>query len=599
MPKLNKVLAVYDRNGNRQAIPLYSSISDVNNLGRHIKVAGIGDAYYPLTENLSHPNASKKIVVIGTKTYKALLTLDEVPSRGIRTILDALDSNGYISPENSKKIENIDRSVGGVVKINHNTNMDDYNFADMFSNGTVVKLDDYSDKSKKIDYLSLIKFSDSDIEMTYEVPVSALLYSPSSLDHTGKLTILMADSYNYAIDSLFSGPIVLNMHGDVQFLGKYTDAMIKRMLINSANSHLTTNEIITGHSSHINKIKLGTDTIDPLASGSYNTIEISGCDINELSNWNFTTLVYQNPSDATCNTFIAPVTKYNESNIDYLFRTGRDTVRDKSVLTGNSNRFDKFYVVMNPTCKKNTSSDPTLLTYQFNIIAHDTTGAKIELAKFYIIAPVIKNISSTDYATAVASEKTTITDGDIIAVDYNKFKAGVVPSVKVIFGNDILHTLLITPEVDENTYNLYYNIRTIKSDILVDGKAKSRTLICNLKTGQFGNISKYPGTDKPSLNFTVNNMLNIKQNSKFTDQYPYNFMILSTDPSIKDTLLDNTDLFLFNVFNIMNEPGYNQSSNCVYYQNYISESDVVDFMSILMRSKDENRYTPLNLTEMI
>lgn len=76
MPKLNKVLAVYDRNGNRQAIPLYSSLSDVNGLGRHIKVAGIGDAYYPLTENLSHPNASKKTVVIGTKTYKALLTLD-------------------------------------------------------------------------------------------------------------------------------------------------------------------------------------------------------------------------------------------------------------------------------------------------------------------------------------------------------------------------------------------------------------------------------------------------------------------------------------------------------------------------------------------
>lgn len=76
MPKLNKVLAVYDRNGNRQAIPLYSSLSDVNGLGRHIKVAGIGDAYYPLTENLSHANASKKTVVIGTKTYRALLTLD-------------------------------------------------------------------------------------------------------------------------------------------------------------------------------------------------------------------------------------------------------------------------------------------------------------------------------------------------------------------------------------------------------------------------------------------------------------------------------------------------------------------------------------------
>lgn len=77
MPKLNKVLAVYDRNGNRQAIPLYSSLSDVNNLGRHIKVAGIGDAYYPLTENLSHANASNKTVVIGNKTYKALLTIND------------------------------------------------------------------------------------------------------------------------------------------------------------------------------------------------------------------------------------------------------------------------------------------------------------------------------------------------------------------------------------------------------------------------------------------------------------------------------------------------------------------------------------------
>ena len=124
-------------------------------------------------------------------------------------------------------------------------------------------------------------------------------------------------------------------------------------------------------------------------------------------------------------------------------------------------------------------------------------------------------------------------------------------------------------------------------------------MICNLKTGQFGNISKYPGTDKPSLNFTVNNMLNIKQNSIFTDQYPYNFMILSTDPSIKDTVLDNTDLFLFNVFNIMNEPGYSQSSNCVYYQKYISELDAGNFMSILTRSKEENRYSILSLTGML
>ena len=111
MPKLNKVLAVYDRDGNRQAIPLYSSLSDVNNLGRHIKVAGIGDAYYPLTENLSHPNASKKTVVIGTKTYRALLTLENTDT-GIKLMgsytknaIVEMISNMKGSPLANKEIE--------------------------------------------------------------------------------------------------------------------------------------------------------------------------------------------------------------------------------------------------------------------------------------------------------------------------------------------------------------------------------------------------------------------------------------------------------------------------------------------------------------
>lgn len=111
MPKLNKVLAVYDRDGNRQVIPLYDSLSDVNNLGRHVKVAGIGDAYYPLTENLSHPNASKKTVVIGTKTYKALLTLDSNDT-GVKLIgsytkedIVKMISNTKGSPLADKEIE--------------------------------------------------------------------------------------------------------------------------------------------------------------------------------------------------------------------------------------------------------------------------------------------------------------------------------------------------------------------------------------------------------------------------------------------------------------------------------------------------------------
>lgn len=111
MPKLNKVLAVYDINGNRQAIPIYSSLSDVNNLGRHIKVAGIGDAYYPLTENLSHPNASKKTVVIGGKTYKALLSIDDTDS-GVKLMgnytknaITEMISNMKGSPLADKEIE--------------------------------------------------------------------------------------------------------------------------------------------------------------------------------------------------------------------------------------------------------------------------------------------------------------------------------------------------------------------------------------------------------------------------------------------------------------------------------------------------------------
>lgn len=123
MPKLNKVLAIYDKNGNRQTIPLYSSLSDVDNLGRHIKVAGIGDAYYPLTENLSHPNASKKTVVIGNKTYKALLTLGNDNSEnhdvysGVRltgtyTNADLVDmiSNLKGSPLANKEIESFTAS---------------------------------------------------------------------------------------------------------------------------------------------------------------------------------------------------------------------------------------------------------------------------------------------------------------------------------------------------------------------------------------------------------------------------------------------------------------------------------------------------------
>lgn len=103
MAKLDKVLAVYDRDGNRQAIPLYTTLEEVNNLGRKIKL-GNDYVYYPLTENLTDPNASKKVVVIGTKTYKALLKVGGV---GFRTILEAVDVTNYITAENSHKLSSI------------------------------------------------------------------------------------------------------------------------------------------------------------------------------------------------------------------------------------------------------------------------------------------------------------------------------------------------------------------------------------------------------------------------------------------------------------------------------------------------------------
>ena len=112
MAKLDKVLAIYDAQGNRQAIPLYSSLEDVKNLGRKIYYSPTEFAYYPLTEKLDDPNASKKVVVIGTKTYKALL---KVGGSGFKTILEALDIEGYITAENSHKLDDIDRSTGAPV----------------------------------------------------------------------------------------------------------------------------------------------------------------------------------------------------------------------------------------------------------------------------------------------------------------------------------------------------------------------------------------------------------------------------------------------------------------------------------------------------
>lgn len=611
MAKLDKVLAVYDRDGNRQAIPLYTTLEDVNNLGRKIKSGNI-EAYYPLTENLTDVNASKKIVIIGTKTYKALLKVN----KGFATILEALDSDGYISVENSHKLDGIDRSVGGEVKINANTDLNGYNYRAMYTNGTTIKLDDYT-TNKYIEHLDL---PDLDIErnISYEIPTRAIPFKSESakyLNYTGNIKTVMSSKYDIIqTGPLFLGISVYNTFDSCVFTGNYTSENIADMIENIACSHLSTKKFVTGHSSNICKIKLGDNTtgaeIDPFSNNANNRLDINTCKINETDKWQFAFMAGFDIPDSNCMKYVTPVTKTivnSKDELSYKYKSSKNDIKTKSEITSNSNKFKSLIISIDQSFSKNLQTGGTqAMIHSLKILILDDSGKEINLGECSMYDANPKNITKDEAERFLKLSSA----ANIIACDYEK--AGIQkPFAKIVFGNDVLHTILIRPEYIRDTDDFYINIKIIKSSKYNDtnSKTESRTWIYNMTTRKINkDVSRYNNRQR-ALIFNINNIENSISPMNIDEKYDLEkkrrLFYFSSNLSSGSGIDSNKDLFLFNMFNIMNGKDYIGDLDCGYMQQTIMAPDNMKeqvfgekLQKIIQGNyDDEVKYFPLRLNE--
>lgn len=613
MAKLDKVLAVYDRDGNRQAIPLYTTLEEVNNLGRKIKL-GNDYVYYPLTENLTDPNASKKVVVIGTKTYKALLKVGVV---GFRTILEALDSDGYLSAENSNRLGEIDRSVGGEVKINSNTDLNSYNYRAMYTNGTTIKLDDYT-TDKYIDHLELSNL-DTERNISYEIPAKSIIFGSDDvkyLNYTGNIKTVMSSKYDVVNASqLFIGTSTYNTFDSCVFIGNYTSENITDMIENIAGSHISTKKFVAGHSSNICKIKLGDNTtgaeIDPFSNNANNRLDINTCKINETDKWQFAFISGQATSDSNCMKYVTPVTKTivnDKAELSYKYKTSKNAIKTKSEITGNSNKFKSIILSIDPSFSKDSLNvNITSILYTVSFLALDSNNAEIQLASCRIYEPVPKILSKSNYDNYVKNVPGTYPNDNFVFCDYDKTDTHK-PFIKLVFGNDVLHTILIRPEYNSDTGDLYMNIKIIKSSKYNDSNSKteSRTWIYNINTRKV-NPDIYRYKNKRALIFNINNIENtrapLSPQEKTIIGDKRRLFYFTSNFSSGSSIDSNKDLFLFNMFNIMNEKDYTGITDCGYIQQVIAapenmkEQIFSEKVQKILHGKydDDAKYYPLNL----
>lgn len=614
MAKLDKVLAVYDRDGNRQAIPLYTTLEEVNNLGRKIKL-GNDYVYYPLTENLTDPNASKKVVVIGTKTYKALLKVGGV---GFRTILEALDSDGYISVENSHNLNDIDRSVGGEVKINANTDLNSYNYRAMYTDGTTIKLDDYT-ANKYIEHLDLHNL-DTERNISYEVPAKDITFGSEDankyLNYTGNIKTVMSSKYDVINASqLFIGTSTYNTFDSCVFIGNHTSENITDMIENIAGSHISTKKFVAGHSSNICKIKLGDNTtgaeIDPFSNNANNRLDINTCKINENDKWQFAFMAGEATSDSNCMKYVTPVTKTivnDKTELSYKYKTSKNAIKTKSEITSNSNKFKSIILNIDPSFSRDTlTTNISSILYTLNFLALDANNAEIQLASCRIYEPIPKTLSRGEYDRYVRAATGTYPNDNFVFCDYDKTDTQK-PYIKLVFGNDVLHTILIRPEYNSDTGDLYMNIKIIKSPKYNDSNSKteSRTWIYNINTRKV-NPDIYRYKNKRALIFNINNIENTRaplspqEKSIIGDKR--RLFYFTSNFSSGSSIDSNKDLFLFNMFNIMNEKDYTGAIDCGYMQQVIAapenmkEQIFSEKVQKVLHGKydDEAKYYPLNL----
>lgn len=613
MAKLDKVLAVYDRDGNRQAIPLYTTLEEVNNLGRKIKL-GNDYVYYPLTENLTDPNASKKVIVIGTKTYKALLKVGGV---GFRTILEALDRDGYLSAENSNRLGEINRSVGGEVKINANTDLNGYNYRAMYTNGTTIKLDNYT-TDKYIDHLELSNL-DTERNISYEIPAKSIIFGSDDvkyLNYTGNIKTVMSSKYDVINASqLFIGTSVYNTFDSCVFIGDHTSENITDMIENIAGSHISTKKFVAGHSSNICKIKLGDNTtgaeIDPFSNNANNRLDINTCKINENDKWQFVFMAGEATSDSNCMKYVTPVTKTivnDKIELSYKYKTSKNAIKTKSEITGNSNKFKSIILSIDPSFSKDSLNVNILsILYTVSFLALDSNNAEIQLASCRIYEPIPKILSKSEYDKYVKNVPGTYPNDNFVFCDYDKVDTHN-PFIKLVFGNDVLHTILIRPEYNSDTGDLYMNIKIIKSSKYndINSKTESRTWIYNINTRKVNpDISRYK--NKRALIFNVNNMENtrapLSPQEKNIIGDKRKLFYFTSNFSSGSSIDSNKDLFLFNMFNIMNEKDYTGITDCGYIQQVIAapenmkEQIFSEKVQKVLHGEydDEAKYYPLNL----
>ena len=611
MAKLDKVLAVYDRDGNRQAIPLYTTLEDVNNLGRKIKSGNI-EAYYPLTENLTDVNASKKIVIIGTKTYKALLKVN----KGFATILEALDSDGYISVENSHKLDGIDRSVGGEVKINANTDLNGYNYRAMYTDGTTIKLDDYT-TNKYIEHLDLPNL-DIERNISYEIPTRAIPFKSESakyLNYTGNIKTVISSKYDIIqTGPLFLGISVYNTFDSCIFTGNYTSENIVDMIENIACSHLSTKKFVTGHSSNICKIKLGDNTtgaeIDPFSNNANNRLDINTCKINETDKWQFAFMAGFEIPDSNCMKYVTPVTKTivnSKEELSYKYKSSKNDIKTKSEITSNSNKFKSLIISIDQSFSKNFQTGETqAMIHSLKILILDDSGKEINLGECSIYDANPKNITKDEVERFLKLSSAT----NIIACDYEKADI-LKPFAKIVFGNDVLHTILIRPEYIRDTDDYYINIKIIKSSKYNDtnSKTESRTWIYNMTTRKINkDVSKYNNRQR-ALIFNINNIENsispMSVDEKYDLEKKRRLFYFSSNLSSGSSIDSNKDLFLFNMFNIMNGKDYIGDLDCGYIQQVVTAPDNMKeqvfgekLQKIIQGDyDDEVKYFPLRLNE--
>ena len=613
MAKLDKVLALYDRDGNRQAIPLYTTLEEVNNLGRKIKL-GNNYVYYPLTENLTDPNASKKVVVIGTKTYKALLKVGGV---GFKTILEALDSDGYLSAENSNRLGEIDRSVGGEVKINSNTDLNSYNYRAMYTDGTTIKLDDYT-ANKYIEHLGLPNL-DTERNISYEIPAKVISFGSDDakyLNYTGNIKTVMSSNYDIINASqLFLGTSTYNTFDSCVFIGNYTSENITDMIENIAGSHISTKKFVAGHSSNICKIKLGDNTtgaeIDPFSNNANNRLDINTCKINENDKWQFAFMAGEATSDSNCMKYVTPVTKTivnDKTELSYKYKTSKNAIKTKSEITGNSNNFKSLILTIDTSFSRDSlMGNISSILYTVSFLALDTNNAEIPLASCRIYEPVPKILSKSNYDRYVRTVPGTYPNDNFVFCDYDKTDTHK-PFIKLVFGNDVLHTILIRPEYISDTGDLYMNIKIIKSSKYNDtnSKTESRTWIYNINTRKV-NPDIYRYKNKRALIFNINNIENsispMGVDEKYHLEKKRRLFYFSSNLSSGSSIDSNKDLFLFNMFNIMNEKDYTGSLDCGYMQQVIVAPDNMKEQVLGEKVQkvlhgeydDEAKYYPLNL----